>query len=72
MKKFALADFLLYKNKKQEALSQFQNILKEHKGEQIEAVTLLRIGKIQEKLGDYTAALEHYKIIIDKHKESIE
>ena len=71
LKKFALADFLLYKNKKQEALSQFQNILKEHKSEQIEAVTLLRIGSIYEKLGDFTTALEQYKIIIDKHKECI-
>ena len=50
---------------------QFQNILKEHKGEQIEAVTLLRIGSIYEKLGDFNAALEQYKIIIDKHKECI-
>lgn len=71
LKKFARADFLLYKNKKQDALLQFQNILKEHKGEQIEAVTLLRIGSIYEKLGDFNAALEQYKIIIDKHKECI-
>ena len=61
----------MYKNKNLEALALFQTILKEHKGEAIEAITLLRIGKIQEKLGDYSAALEHYKIIIDKHKESI-
>ena len=71
LKKFARADFLLYKNKKQEALSQFQLILKEHKGEQIEAVTLLRIGNTYEKLGDFNTALEQYKIIIDKHKECI-
>jgi tetratricopeptide (TPR) repeat protein len=71
LKKFARADFLVYKNKNLEALALFQTILKEHKGEAIEAITLLRIGKIQEKLGDYTAALEHYKIIIDKYKESI-
>ena len=71
LKKFARADFLLYKNKKQEALSAFQTILKEHKGEQIEAVTLLRIGKIHEQLGDFNAALEQYKIIIDKHKDCI-
>ena len=71
LKKFARADFLLYKNKKQEALSAFQTILKEHKGEQIEAVTLLRIGKIYEQLGDFNAALEQYKIIIDKHKDCI-
>ena len=71
LKKFAHADFLLYKNKKQEALSEFQTILKEHKGEQIEAVTLLRMGKIYEQLNDFNTALEQYKIIIDKHKDCI-
>ena len=71
LKKFARADFLLYKNKNQEAMLQFQTILKEHKGEEIEAVTLLRIGKIYEKLGNFNAALEQYKLIIDKHKEGI-
>lgn len=71
LKKFARGDFLLYQNKKQEALTQFQLILKEHKGEEIEAVTLLRIGKIYEKLGDYTEALENYNEIITNHKDGI-
>lgn len=71
LKKFARGDFLLYQNKKQEALSQFQLILKEHKSEEIEAVTLLRIGKIYEKLGDYTKALENYSEIITNHKDAI-
>jgi len=71
LKKFAHADFLLYQNKKKEALSQFQLILKEHKGEDIEAVTLFRIGKIYEKLGDYGNALASYDDIIRNHKESI-
>ncbi|WNM19825.1 tetratricopeptide repeat protein [Flavobacterium capsici] len=71
LKKFARGDFLLYQNKKQEALSQFQLILKEHKGEEIEPVTLLRIGKIYEKLGDYTKALENYSEIITNHKDAI-
>lgn len=71
LKKFARADFLLYKNKKELALSQFQMILKEHKGEEIEAVTLLRIGKIFEKKGDFNAALENYNAIVTNHKESI-
>jgi hypothetical protein len=48
LKKFARADFLLYQNKKTESLAQFQLLLKEHKGEEIEAVTLLRIGKTYE------------------------
>jgi tetratricopeptide (TPR) repeat protein len=71
LKKFARADFLLYQNKKELALSQFQMILKEHKGEEIEAVTLLRIGKIFEKKGDFNAALENYNAIVTNHKESI-
>ncbi|MCZ8330215.1 MAG: tetratricopeptide repeat protein [Flavobacterium sp.] len=71
LKKFARADFLLYQNKKQESLAQFQQILKEHKGEEIEAVTLLRIGKIYEKLGDFVKALENYEAIINNHKDGI-
>jgi tetratricopeptide (TPR) repeat protein len=71
LKKFARADFLLYQNKKAESLAQFQAILKENKGDAIEAVTLLRIGKIYEKMGDFTKALENYNEIITKQKESI-
>lgn len=71
LKKFARADFLLYQNKKQESLTQFQQILKEHKGEEIEPVTLLRIGKIYEKLDDFTKALENYEAIINNHKDGI-
>jgi predicted negative regulator of RcsB-dependent stress response len=71
LKKFARADFLLYQNKNQESLAQFQNLLKEHKGEEIEAVTLLRIGKIYQKMGDFIKALDNFNLIITKHKESI-
>ncbi|MBP6557473.1 MAG: tetratricopeptide repeat protein [Flavobacterium sp.] len=71
LKKFARADFLLYQNKKPESLAQFQLILKEHKGEEIESVTLLRIGKTYEKMGDFAKALEYYNNIITNHKESI-
>ena len=71
LKKFARADFLLYQNKKAAALAGFQLILKEHKGEDIEPVTLLRIGKIYEKMGDFTNALANYDAIITKHKDCI-
>lgn len=71
LKKFARADFLFYQNKKTEALLQFQQILKDHKGEEIEAVTLLRIGEIYTKMGNYANALEQYDAIITHHKESI-
>ncbi|WP_309614862.1 tetratricopeptide repeat protein [Flavobacterium sp.] len=71
LKKFARADFLLYQNKKKESLAAFQLILKEHKGEDIEPVTLLRIGKIYEKLVDFANALANYDAIITKHKDCI-
>lgn len=71
LKKFARADFLLYQNKKTEALAQFQLLLKENKGDEIVPVALLRIGKIYEKLGDFTQALAQYDEIITKYKECI-
>jgi tetratricopeptide (TPR) repeat protein len=71
LKKLARADFLLYQNKKQEALAQFQLILKEHKGETIEPVTLLRLGKTYEKMGDYTQALDYYTNLLSNHKDCI-
>lgn len=71
LKKFAKADFMLFQGKKPEALAAFQAILKENKGAEIEPVTLLRIGKIYEKMNDFPNALSNYKQIIDNHKESI-
>ena len=71
LKKFAKADFLLYQNKKQETLEHFQQILKEHKGDPIEEVTLLRLGKTYEELTDYDKALSFYQQIIDGFPESI-
>lgn len=71
LKKFARADYLLYQNKTQEALAQFQNILQENKGNEIESVTLLRLGQTYEKMHDYNSALNQYQNIIDHHKEGI-
>ncbi|WP_295335582.1 tetratricopeptide repeat protein [Flavobacterium sp.] len=71
LKKLARADFLLYQNKKPEALAQFQLILKEHKGETIEPVTLLRLGKTYEKMGDYTQALNYYANLLNNHTDCI-
>lgn len=71
LKKFARADYLLYQNKVQEALLQFQNILKEHKGDEIESITVLRLGQTYEKMRDFNLALSQYQNIIDNHKEGI-
>jgi tetratricopeptide (TPR) repeat protein len=71
LKKFARGDYLLYQNKSDLAIAQFAKILTEHKGDEIESVTLLRMGKISEKSGNTTEALRLYKQIIDVHAEGI-
>lgn len=71
LKQFAKGDFLIYQNKKPEAIAQFQSILKNFKGQEIEAVTMLRLGKIYESLKDYNSALSQYQQIIDLHSDGI-
>jgi tetratricopeptide (TPR) repeat protein len=72
LKQFAHADYLLYQNKNKEALEAFQAILKSFKGqEEIEGVTLFRLGTIYTKSGDYISALSQYQEIINKHSEGI-
>jgi tetratricopeptide (TPR) repeat protein len=71
LKQFAKGDYLLYQNRNQEAITQFQMILKTFKGQEIEAVTMLRLGKIYEKLGDFNLALVQYQNIIAQHSDGI-
>lgn len=71
LKQFAKGDYLLYQNRNQEAAVQFQMILKNFKGQEIEAVTLLRLGKIYEKSGDFNLALSQYQNIIEQHSDGI-
>jgi tetratricopeptide (TPR) repeat protein len=71
LKQFAKGDYLLYQNRNLEAITQFQAILKSFKGKEIEAVTLLRLGKIHEKQGEYNLALSQYQNIIDHHADGI-
>lgn len=70
LKKFARADFKLYQNKKQEALAQFKELLSD-KTKSVQDVTLLRIGKLYEGLGQYDLALQQYQQIIEKYAEGI-
>lgn len=71
LKQFAKGDYLLYQNRNQEAIAQFQQVLKSFKGQEIESVTLLRLGRMYEKLGDYTQALAQYQDIIANHSDGI-
>lgn len=69
--KFAKADFYLFQNQTEKALSSFLKINEEHKEEAIGDVTLLRIGKCYEKLGNFEQALVFYQQLITDFPESI-
>ena len=71
LKKFARSDFKLYQNKKAEALQMFKDLRATDKTESIQDVTLLRIGRIYENMGQYDLALQSYAEIIDKYKDGI-
>ncbi len=71
LKKFARADFKLYQNKKAEALQMFKDLRATDKTESIQDVTLLRLGRIYESMGQYDLALQSYAEIIDKYKDGI-
>ena len=71
LKEFAKADYLLYQNRNKEAELQFQSLLISFKGQEIEAITLLRLGKIHENKGEYNLALSQYQNIIDHHANGI-
>lgn len=71
LKQFARADYLLYQNKNQEALTTYQSIIKDFPGNEIEGVTLLRMGQLYEQLGEYNLALSQYQTIINQFSDGI-
>ena len=71
LKAFAKGDYLLYQNRNQEAITQFKLVLNAFKGDEIEAVTQLRLGKTYEKTAEYNLALSQYQSIIDHHSDGI-
>ncbi|MEY4432444.1 MAG: hypothetical protein RLZZ44_574, partial [Bacteroidota bacterium] len=71
LKAFAKADYLRYQNRNQEAIQAFQTILKQFKGQEIEAVTSLRLGQLYEKIDDFSLALGQYQSIIEQHSDGI-
>lgn len=71
LKQFAKGDYLMYQKRNEEAITHFENMLKQFKGQEIEAVTLLRLGKLYETVGNYTQSLNQYQAIINQHSDCI-
>ncbi|OCB75380.1 tetratricopeptide repeat protein [Flavobacterium crassostreae] len=71
LKDFALGDYLVYQNRNDEAIVQFQSILQKYKGQEIEAITLLRLGTMYDKKASYDLALNQYQQILTQHSQGI-
>jgi tetratricopeptide (TPR) repeat protein len=64
LKKYARADFLAYQNKTDEAITELNDILENHKGEKIEDEALLKQAQLFEKQKKYEKAQLNYQKII--------
>ncbi len=71
LKKYARADLLAYQNKTNEAISELDGILQNHKGEKIEDEALLKQGELLESKKDYEAAKFNYQKIIEFYPTGI-
>jgi len=71
LKKFARADFKLYQNKKEDALTGFKELLAGDKTASVQDVTLLRLGEIYESQGQNELAIQSFQQIIANYKDGI-
>ncbi len=72
LKIFAKGDLLAFQNKNQEAISKYEEILVNHKGEKIEDETFLRQAKLFEKEKEFEKAKVNYLKIIEFYPEDIQ
>ncbi|WP_108867495.1 tetratricopeptide repeat protein [Aquimarina aquimarini] len=71
LKIFAKADLLAFQNKNQEAISKYEIILTQHKGEKIEDEAFLRQAKLFEEEKQYEKAKVNYLKIIEFYSDDI-
>ncbi|PKA98721.1 tetratricopeptide repeat protein [Flavobacteriaceae bacterium MAR_2009_75] len=71
LKRYARADLLAYQNKTNEAITELNEILENHKGEKIEDEALLKQGELLENQKEYTAAEFNYIKIIEFYHSGI-
>ncbi|MEP1856120.1 tetratricopeptide repeat protein, partial [Nonlabens ulvanivorans] len=71
LKAFAKADLKQYQNKRSEAISLYDQLLQNHKGDPIEDEALLNQAKLYEIEGNLEAAKNNYQTIIDNFADGI-
>lgn len=71
LNKYAKADLMAFQLKNIEAISAFEEISLNHKGEKIEDEVLLKLGELYEKTEQYTKAEASYLKIIEFYNDDI-
>ncbi len=71
LKAFAKAELKQYQNKNEEALSLYESLLQEHKGDPIEDEALLQQAQLLEKKADWERAKANYEKIIGNYGDGI-
>ncbi|PQJ31776.1 hypothetical protein BST92_07490 [Nonlabens arenilitoris] len=71
LKAFAKADLKQYQNKRSEAISLYDQLLQNHKGDPIEDEALLNQANLYEMEGNLDAAKNNYQTIIDNFADGI-
>lgn len=71
LKAFAKAELKQYQNKNTEALSLYQALLQDHKGDDIEDEALLQQARLFELQGDWEKAKQNYESITENYGDGI-
>ena len=71
LKRFAAAELLAFQNKKEAAVTVFDNLIKDNKGEKIEDEALFKQAKLLQELGQLDKARVNYLKIIDFFQDDI-
>ncbi|PZX43793.1 tetratricopeptide repeat protein [Nonlabens dokdonensis] len=71
LKAFAKAELKHYQNKRAEAITLYDRLLLDHKGDPIEDEALLKQAKLYEIEGNYEKARDNYQTIIDNYSDGI-
>ena len=71
LKKYAKADLMVFQNKNKEAIEALDDIMTNHKGENIEDEALLKQAELYEKTLQYSKAEANYLKLIEFYNEDI-
>ncbi|WP_240642155.1 tetratricopeptide repeat protein [Nonlabens xiamenensis] len=71
LKAFAKADLKQYQNKRKEAISDYSQLLLNHKGDPIEDEALVKQAQLYQQEGEFEKARNNYQLVIENYADGI-